>query len=158
MTDNVIISISGIQYEVSGNEPIEVICRGTYFCQNGCHIIEYEELPEIPELSAGVYENGEESSYEATFSNCRIIFDDTRAELIKTGIVTTTMIFSKDQASSSFYHTPFGEFCVEIDTSRLSLSVTDDLIELSLSYNLRLNYQQLSECLLTVKITPDDSH
>ena len=54
MTKEVLVSISGLQFELDEKETeaIEVICPGEYYFRNGKHYIIYEELIEEEGINA----------------------------------------------------------------------------------------------------------
>ena len=88
MTKDVLLSISGLHYEVSGyaddcengedNEPIEMITPAAYYLKNGKHYVLYDEVVEgVP----GVVKN-----------KVRITGEE-KLEIIKSGRTNTHMIF-----------------------------------------------------------------
>lgn len=136
MTKEVIISISGLQFEMDEDEAIEVISRGEYYFRNGKHFLIYEEVSEI----------------DNTISRCVMKLSEKGAELTKKGSNNVHMVFEEDETNITYYNTPFGEIILGITTHGIHLKSNQNELSLKLNYSLDMNYQHVSECELKVEV------
>lgn len=136
MTKDVLISVSGLQFETGENQAVEAVSRGEYYFRNGKHFLIYDELLE---------ENGETS-------RCMIKISDRAVEVSKKGAVNVHMLFEKGSSNMTFYTTPFGDMLLELTTHEISWEENEDAMQLKLSYGLDINYQHVSECELSVRV------
>ncbi len=146
MTKDVLVSISGIQLEMAGNEeesmPLEVVTPASYFLKNGKHYVLFDELVEgVP----GVTKN-------------RIkISENGSMEIIKTGITNAHMVFEKKKKNVTYYQTPFGQIMVGLNTRNIDMKVTEKNIDVRVDYEMDINYEPLADCTVKVNIIPRDS-
>lgn len=135
MTKDVILSISGVQFEVN-DEPTEVITGAGYYFKNGRHFVTYEET---------VPETGE------TVKNL-IKIDDTRVDVIKHGPQSVHMVFEKDKKNVTCYNTPFGSLFIGIHTLQMKHSEDDLNINTQIGYSLEINDAHVSDCRISLNI------
>ena len=96
MTKDVLLSISGLHYDVAGvteedeNEPIEVITPAAYYFKNGKHYVIYDEVVE---------------GMPGTIKNKIRIAEDGKLEIMKSGLANTHMIFEKGKINMTEYET-----------------------------------------------------
>lgn len=143
MTRDVLISIAGLQFEYdreSSDEPIELICHGNYSFDNNIHTVRYDDISE-----------DEDGSTVTT--KCVITFNSLKLELVKKGDINTELVFEEGKNHTRFYSTEYGDFCIGINTSLIDIKETAEQIDILLRYDLDFNYQRVSECTLTIKIT-----
>ena len=140
MTKDVLLSISGIQNGVDPDDMIEVISCGTYYKRNGKHFILYEEVLE------------EEGYMVTSMANCILKISEDQIELRKKGAVNTQMIFEENTTHSTFYTTNVGDLILSISTDTIDIKEEQNLIYISLKYNLELNYQHVSQCELIIQV------
>ena len=106
MTKDVLLSISGLHYDVAGvteedeNEPIEVITPAAYYFKNGKHYVIYDEVVE---------------GMPGTIKNKIRIAEDGKLEIMKSGLANTHMVFEKGKINMTEYETPYGELLVGND-------------------------------------------
>lgn len=143
MTKDVLLSISGLHYDVAGiteedeNEPIEVITPATYYYKNDKHYVIYDEVVEgIP----GIIKN-----------KIRIA-EDGKLEIMKSGLSNTHMIFEKDKINMAQYETPYGELLVGTHTREMHVDVTDKNIDVHVNYALDVNSEMIADCNITMNI------
>ena len=147
MTKDVLLSISGLHYEVSGNadddedneenEPIEMITPAAYYLKNGKHYVLYDELVEgVP----GVIKN-----------KVRITGEE-KLEIIKSGLTNTHMIFEKDKIHMTEYETPYGELMMGVHTKEMRVDVQESLIEVRVNYALDINSEPVADCNISLNI------
>jgi len=137
MKKDVLVSISGLQYEIDKDEAVEVISSGEYYNRNGKHYILYEELLE---------------GIEGTTS-CTMKISDKQLDIIKRGANNVHMIFEENQKNMTFYHTPFGDLQVGIYTTLIKVTEEENMITADIEYGLDINYAHVSDCQIKVKIT-----
>lgn len=137
MTKDVLVSISGLQFEVSEGEAVEVISRGQYYNKNGKHYVIYEEMDE-------------EESGKLTKSTIKIASD--QVDMIKKGVSNVHMIFAKGQNNLAYYDTPFGQMLMGIHTKAIELKETEEEIRVKLKYGLEINYSHVSDCEVSITI------
>lgn len=138
MTKDVIITISGLQFEAEGNEPVEVISRGEYYFRNGKHFLVYEEL----------------SEEEQEISKCVLKISEHVVELTKKGSSNVHMLFEENMSNTTYYNTPYGQLVIGIATQAIEWRAGEEELELEIRYSLDMNYQYVSECELIVKARP----
>ncbi|MGN0466597.1 MAG: DUF1934 domain-containing protein [Lachnospiraceae bacterium] len=139
MIKNVLVSVSGIQFEIDEEEVIEVITTGNYYCKNGKHYILYDERDE----QQGVTKN-------------RIKIDKNRVEMRKQGAVTTNMIFEEGKENITYYNTGFGTLLVQVKTSSVTVLEREDFIYVKILYSMDVNYSHVSECKVEIKVRGND--
>lgn len=136
MNKEVLVSISGMQFDNSDDSSIEVITTGEYYFKNNKHYIFYDEMLDGTDL---VTKN-------------TIKFDKDTFELKRKGAVNVHMVFDKKTKTMSNYNTPFGNIVIGIDTSDISFSESDNTIFVNVDYALDVNYEFLTNCQLKLKI------
>ncbi|MGN1378036.1 MAG: DUF1934 domain-containing protein [Dorea sp.] len=147
MTKDVLLSISGLHYDMSGNaddyedneenEPIEMITPAAYYLKNGKHYVLYDEVVEgIP----GVIKN-----------KVRITGEE-KLEIIKSGLTNTHMIFEKDKIHMTEYETPYGELMMGVHTKEMRVDVQESLIEVRVNYALDINSEPVADCNISLNI------
>lgn len=135
MTKDVLITISGLQFEVDSENVLEIVSRGEYYFRNGKHFLIYEEI----------------SEEEQQVSKCVLKVSENVVELTKKGSTNVHLLFEKNKSNMTYYNTPFGELILGVATRDIDLFVSEDSLDLKLNYTLDMNYQHVSECELTVK-------
>ncbi|MCI8834300.1 MAG: DUF1934 domain-containing protein [Ruminococcus sp.] len=143
MTRDVIVRISGLHQDAmedlpdEENVPIEVMSPGSYYWRNGKHYVIYDEVTEgIP----GVTKNEIK------------ITGDNSLEIIKRGAANSHMIFEKNKKSQTYYQTPYGQMLVGIHTRDMEVNVSEQKIDVSVDYELDVNYEPLADCKIRMNI------
>ena len=136
MTKDVLITVSGLQFETQEDEAVEVISRGEYYFRNGKHFLVYDEP------------TGDEDEN----SKCVIKISERTVEVSKKGAINVHMLFEKDVSNMTYYTTPIGDMLIEITTHGILWEEKEDSMYLKLTYALEMNYQHISECELTVRV------
>ncbi|MBE5934833.1 MAG: DUF1934 domain-containing protein [Lachnospiraceae bacterium] len=139
MTKDVLISISGLQYDIDENETVEVVTPGKYYFKNNKHYLLYDEYLD-------------ESSNEVT-KNKMIISND-QISIIKTGATSAQMQFEPGKECISYYNTPMGQLEVAFATSKVNTTYESDLIDININYGLSINRSHISDCNITMQVTP----
>lgn len=138
MTKDVLVSLRGLQFEQSGEDPeqIETITVGTYYEKNGKHYVLYDEVTE---------------GFEEPTKN-RMKFSEHALELTRIGLVNVHMVFEQNRKNMTSYHTPYGDIIIGIDTKQIQISEQEDRITVTVNYALDVNYEFLAECKIVLDI------
>lgn len=137
MTKDVLVKISGLQFDVADPEPIELIAKGNYYIKNHHHYITYEEIME------------EDSKITKNILKIK----SNQVELMKKGGSNTHMLFEEQKKTMTFYNTPFGELAIGLFTNQIKVDEKDKEIALIIDYALEVNYSHVSDCKLEMTIT-----
>ena len=144
MTKDVLLSISGLHYDMTGtiednedNEPIEVITPATYYLKNGKHYVVYDEVVE---------------GMPGTIKNKVRITEDQKLEIMKSGVSNAHMVFEKDKINMTQYETPYGELMLGVHTKDMKVIVTENLIEVRVNYALYINSEPVADCNISMNI------
>lgn len=143
MKEDILISVKGLHtLDKDGEqEEIEVISPGKYYFKNGKHYIFYEEQPQ----------DGTE------YIRNRISLCDGLLELQKKGAMSTKMVFERDKRSESWYNTPFGNLLAGITVTDMQVKEEEQQIDISIEYDLEVNYERLADCRIEIKVMEKDS-
>ncbi len=137
MKKDVLVSISGLQYEIDKEEAVEVISVGEYYNRNGKHYAIYEEILEDMD----------------GLTNCTIKISDKQIDIIKRGASNVHMIFEENKKNTTYYQTPYGELQVGIYTTQIKVTEEEDKITADINYGLDINYSFISDCRIQLKIS-----
>ncbi len=135
MTKDVLITVSGRQFDI-GDEPVVLVTRGNYYQKNGKHYVLYEEQPD---------------EHEDVIKN-RIKFYDGNFEMVKKGAVSSALRFCIDEKSESVYRTAAGDVLMEVVTSDIDISETENKMRVTVNYKLNINGQFISDCEVEILI------
>lgn len=136
MTKDVLVKISGLQFENDRDEALEVTTVGQYFFKNNKHYILYEEIVE-----------GEMESCKN-----RIKIEENQVEITKTGSVNVHMIFQENKKNLTYYNTPFGNLLIGLETSHVEFIEESDHLIVKIQYGLDVNYSHISDCNIEIKV------
>ncbi|MCC8045782.1 MAG: DUF1934 domain-containing protein [Clostridiales bacterium] len=150
MTKDVLISIKGLHSvrnsdasEPGEDDEVEIFSPGKYYFRNGKHYVEYEEPAQ----------EGEDDMAVKSLVTLR----GRRLEVIRRGIQDTKMVFEENTKSESWYMTPAGGVLAGFDVRQMQVSVSDELIEISVDYALEFNREPVSECSVRIRVIAKDS-
>lgn len=135
MTKDILVSVTGIQFEIDEEEVIEVITSGNYYYKNGKHYILYEEQDEQQKVTKN-----------------RIKIETSRVEMKKNGAITTNMIFEEGKENITYYNTGFGTLLVQVKTSSITFLEQEDFIYVKILYSMDVNYAHVSDCRVEIKV------
>ena len=105
MKKDVLVSISGLQFEIDKEEAVEIISAGEYYNRNGKHYILYDEILEEVE---GI-------------TNCTLKISDKQVSIQKKGANNVHMIFEVNRKNLTYYSTPFGDLQIGINTTSIKV-------------------------------------
>lgn len=142
MTKDVIIKISGLQYDDDSNtqEPVEIMSPADYYLKNNSHYVIYDE---ISEEFSGITKN-------------RIKIKDDFVEISKKGLTTVTMTFEKDKKMHTYYQTPYGSLLVAILTHNINVVEMPKELLVKIDYELEIDSQPLSDCKIQISVAPKE--
>jgi uncharacterized beta-barrel protein YwiB (DUF1934 family) len=137
MDKDVWVSVAGLQFDGTGEgEKIEIITPGNYYKKNKHHYVTYDEISE--------------GSDEVTKNVVR--FDGDMLTISKSGFTNVEMVFEKNKRNMTNYVTPYGSLIVGIDTDRIDIRESDDVINIDIDYALDINYEHLADCKIKMEI------
>lgn len=142
MNKDVLVTIKGLQYDLSENDKkddedtrIETLTRGTFYQKENHNYITYEESPDGTETIKTLLK-----------------FSDHDFELTRKGTYSVHMTFEEGKKNYTDYHTPFGDFVIGIDTDTISLSSSEDEINMTIAYEMEMNYEHLANCRIDMQV------
>lgn len=143
MKEDILISVKGLHtMEHDGEkEEIEVISAGKYYYRNGKHYVFYDEQPQ---------DGGE-------LIRNRLVMEKDFLELQKKGAMSAKMVFERDSRSESWYNTPFGSLLAGITVTDMQMHEEENLIDVSVGYDLEVNYEHVAGCQIEIKVMAKDS-
>lgn len=139
MTKDILLTISGLQFaaqEDGVGEPVEVITPGDYYKRNDKHYVLYDEVME---------------GFDGTTKNIIKIGEDC-LDITKKGVANVHMIFEKNKKNVTYYYTPFGSLLIGIDAKNVKIAETEENIDVTVNYDLEINYEFLANCNITMNI------
>lgn len=138
MTKDIRVSVSGIQFEIEPDEPVELITFGDYYYKNGKHYILYDEID---------IEEGE------NIKN-RIKIGDGRIEVVKSGTTNSQLIFEQGKNHMTYYDSAVGSLLMGVSTDSISMIEEENHIQAKVRYSLEMNYNHISQCEITIDVRP----
>ena len=137
MEKDVWVSVAGLQFGVNPEgEKIEIITPGSYYKKKDHHYLLYDEIGEgVDEVTRNV-----------------VRFDGDMLTISKRGFTNVEMIFEKNKRNMTNYVTPYGTLLVGIDTDRIDIKESDDVINIDIDYALDINYEHLANCKIKMEI------
>ena len=144
MTKDILISIKGLQFESGSDEAVEMIAPGEYFFRNGKHYVLYEEIAESPDGDNDISKNTVKISKD-------------QVEIMKKGGSNVHMVFQENQKNLTYYTTPFGQLMISIFTNHINIKEKDEVIEITLRYDLEINQTFVSDCEINMFIIAKDA-
>ncbi len=141
MEKEVRIYIKGNQYIEGGaaseESVVSVTAFGKLYDRNGKLYVTYEEVTDEEPVPDKVMLKISDSSFEMT----------------RKGLLTSNFIYEKETAHKSDYVTPFGIFKMSVFTKDLSVSVTEEKINLHAVYDMEINDEFAGENETFIEIT-----
>lgn len=135
MKKNVVITVRGLQRDVSADEPVEVISAGTYLRKADIHYLSYEEADDDGKITKN-----------------RIKITPDSIEMTKQGNITTQMLFHMGEKQYTCYVTPFGELTLGMTTKHINVTKEENELSAKLRYDLEVNGAHMSECELDIEV------
>lgn len=139
MVKEVLVSISGLQYEIAEDIPVELVSAGEYYYRNGKHYVLYDEI-----------EESQEGSHSLTRNTIKIM--GSQIEIVKKGMNHVHMVFEEGKHNMAYYSTPFGNLLIGIHTTKIRITQEQDIMRILIEYGLDVNYTHVSDCVIEIKI------
>ena len=137
MTDQVLLSISGLQFmEDEGVEPVEVVTVADYYRKENSHYLIYDEVLE---------------GIEGKIKNI-IKVKGHVLEVTKNGLANVHMVFEENKKNVTYYTTPFGNLLIGLMATSVDVNENDKDINIQVAYQLEVNYEFLADCTITMNI------
>lgn len=137
MTEEVCLAIKGVQSFGEDRDSQETKAKARYYKKGESHYLFYEEMQE------GLKEP----------VKTRVKLHKKGVEIVRSGAVSTTMIFEEQKKHPTQYHTPYGKLDLSVDTRKINVKETDREIEIRIEYMLEAEGKPLAECFLRMKIS-----
>ena len=136
MTEEVLVSVKGMQMMTDDQDEVESVTHGKYLKKGNKHYITYEEVVE---------------GMDGKIQNL-IKLDEHGMEVTKKGLTNVHMIFEKDKKNMTCYSTPFGNLMVGISATNIDVNTTEENIDIEVRYILDLNYEHMADCTINLNI------
>lgn len=140
MKKEVLISIKGVQTVDDQKDVTELFTTGDIYIKNNKTYITYME------------------SAVTGFENCRTtlkIDGESKVTLMRSGDSRSHLIMELGRKNTGYYGTPYGQFEVGINTSRLTYDLNGDTGKLYCKYNLDINSSLVSTNEIFIDIKPN---
>ena len=139
MQKNVMISIRGDQeFEETGKDTTEFVTEGTLTSTDYGYLLEYDE-------SALTGMEGTHTAFQIRPASIA---------LIRTGAFHSEMIFELDKKHYSLYDTPYGAMTLDISTSALHNTISEDGGTLDVTYAIEIEHQLVGENKICIQVHP----
>lgn len=138
MTKEVLLTLTGLQFDGESNENYSTTFPAEYYERNGKRYVVYDEVME---------------GFSQSTKNI-IKFNEKEVEVTKKGVVNVQMLFEENRKNLSNYGTPFGEIVMGINTSGIRFLETEERIRVDVEYDLELNYEHQADCKISIDIRP----
>lgn len=141
MDKDVMITVSGMLFVGSGKDEkdyIDVISPGQYYLRGGKHYLVYDEIAE---------------GCDVPIHNI-LKMNDEQVSLRKSGIITTEMQFRPGAETFSQYTTPYGVLDFAIQTEKIQIDESDQVLSADVRYRLTIHSQVRENCFIRVKVQP----
>ncbi len=136
MTKDILVSISGLQYDIDEDEPVEIVTVGNYYYQNNKHYIIYDEV--IKDIE-GITKN-------------TIKINSKKIDILKKGVNNVHMEFEQGKKNMTYYNTPYGDLLISVNTTQIELIELENYINVKVNYGLEVNYTYVSDCSIEINI------
>lgn len=136
MTKDVLVAISGLQFDTQDNEAVEVITPGEYFLKGSKHYVLYEDVLE--------------EDHSVTKNTLKI--SENQIDILRKGAVSVHMTFEENKNNITYYNTPFGQLLVGINTYKIQKKIEENQIEIIINYGLDVNYSHVSDCEIKIHV------
>ncbi len=141
MTKEILLSIAGLHLADGEDGNIEVVTAGDYYNRGGKHYILYDEVTEgMDGHTSNVIKIGENS-----------------LEITKKGLLNTRLVVEKGKSHRTVYQTPLGDIELSLTGQELTVTETEERIDIRAEYVLAVNEENLSECTIEMNIRPREA-
>ena len=139
MTQNVMISVRGDQdFVETGKDTTELVTEGTLTVTDYGFLLEYDE--------------SELTGMEGTHTAFQI--RPKSVALIRTGAFKSQMIFESGKKHYSLYNTPYGPLTLDIMTSYLRSTLSENGGDLEIHYSIEIEHQVAGDNCFKLSVRP----
>ncbi|MDO4633756.1 MAG: DUF1934 domain-containing protein [Eubacteriales bacterium] len=138
MTKDVLVSVRGMHQMTEDEDELELISPGRYLNKGGRHYIHYEEAVE-----------GEQGTIRNLIKG-----DERKLEVVKSGLLNSSMVFEAGKKNLSCYQTPFGDMMVGVTTKEIRITEEEEHLSIRIQYALELNYEHQADCRIQIHVKP----
>ena len=140
MTENVLVTIKGLQFDAVDENVIEVINVGRFSEINDKIYVKYDEMLDGEKnLTRNLIKIGESS-----------------VEITKMGSVSANMKFCANEKTMCLYNTPFGSLHLGILARNVDINKKEETIHILIEYSIEVNDEQISENKVEICIKQQD--
>lgn len=137
MTKEVELIIKGFQkYADHEDADLKTETTGEYFYRNQCHYVLYEEQTE--------------GFTQPVKSMLKLRKD--QLEIVRRGLINTSMVFDRNRKTMTPYQTPFGEFVLGIHTKSMRVLESETQILVEVRYSLEADDVHMADCRIKIEI------
>jgi len=136
MTKDVLVAISGLQFDTQDNDTVEVITPGEYYLKGNKHYVLYEDVLE--------------EDHSVTKNTLKI--SENQIDILRKGAVSVHMTFEENKNNITYYNTPFGQLLIGINTYKIQKKIEENQIEIIINYGLDVNYSHVSNCEIKIHV------
>jgi len=140
MTEDVLVTIKGLQLDSAEENVIEVINIGRLSEINNKIYVKYDEMIDG----------------EKNLTRNLIKIEEGNVEIIKKGVVSSHMHFCANEKTMSLYNTPFGSLHLGILARNVDIKKKEDVIHILIEYSIEVNDEQISENKVEICIKQQD--
>ena len=73
-------------------------------------------------------------------------------EIMRSGLSSSHMVFERNKKNLTYYHTPFGQMLVGVNTRKMKINVGEDKIDVQVGYELDVNHEPMADCEIKMNI------
>ena len=84
----------------------------------------------------------------------RIKYKPGCVELVKSGLVSSRMVFEQGKTIMTNYHSPYGEMLMGVNTKSVFITEWEGMIRIEVDYSLEVDEKQMSKSKITIKVKP----
>ncbi len=99
-----------------------------------------------------IYEE-ELEGFDKTVHN-RIKYKPGYVELVKSGLISSRMVFEQGKTIMTSYSSPYGEIPMGVNTKSIFITEWQDMIRIEVEYSLEVDEKEMSKSKITIKIKP----
>ncbi len=137
MSEQVAVYIKG----AVPDDDIEVVSYGKMYSHRDAIVIEYTE---------SVMDNEPDQDSDPVQSKIRLM--ENQMEIIKTGSLSTHMVFVEGEETLTYYATTFGKLEITIYTEKFEKKDVENGFDIMLNYDLAVNGKVMSKCDVLIEI------
>ncbi len=138
MTKEVLLTITGLQFDGESEQKYSDTFPGEYYERGGKRYVVYDEVME---------------GFTESTKNI-IKFTEKEVDVTRKGVVNTQMLFEENKLNRTSYRTPYGELVMGINTVGIRFLETEERIRVDVEYELELNYEHQADCKISIDIRP----